>query len=496
MGGKKCSEEFFKYRRAMARLYNSSTSAQESVQDSPTQRSRSLDLASLDCANETNGAKTSSDSDIPTVTSNETLTPSITTDTKDESTSSPPLPPVNPSPSGENGWGQQTKETVSRHSSKRSPKSSPDTSALRTSQDCSTAPTDPDTSTNIFHIYSDNLPSAGTMRNGYVSAQDTLPLPSLDDGYCWLESPTALSATPGRRPPGLSRLENQLKEYGLIEKGQVLRPDFLLSSYNLPKTYLDPSEKRTAIQLHEDNEKQLEIFSTPELQPLPSDESSICPSCQTPLTDEGGCGVCGWSGEKLLGDKQKCSSKNVKDSSVKCSSKDVSPSKKRRGKGEGSGCIYWRTVTRNGKDYQQAYYQWRSNGKQRTRYIPKKLLDQVLACEAQKLPVADILVLLGDKQKCSSKKVEDSSVKCSSKDASPSKKRRGKGEGSGSIHCKPIKRGKKDYPQYWYHYEIWQEGDRLLKKTKYIPKRLLSKVQRLDQHKAPVREILKVLGVI
>ncbi|MFP4409991.1 hypothetical protein [Coleofasciculus sp.] len=124
------------------------------------------------------------------------------------------------------------------------------------------------------------------------------------------------------------------------------------------------------------------------------------------------------------------------------------------------------------------------------------MLDQVLQAEAQKLPVADILVLLGDKQKCSSKKVEDSSVKCSSKDVSPSKKRRGKGEGSGSIHCKPIKRGEKDYPQYWYHYEIWQEGDRLLKKTKYIPKRLLSEVQRLDQQKAPVREILKVLGVI
>ncbi|MFP5275387.1 hypothetical protein [Coleofasciculus sp.] len=243
------------------------------------------------------------------------------------------------------------------------------------------------------------------MRNGYVSEVDTLALPSLDDGYCWLESPTALSATPGRRPPGLSRLENQLKEYGLIEKGQVLRPDFLLSSYNLPKTYLDPSEKRTAIQLHEDSERQLEIFSTPELQPSPFDESSICPGCRdvacyVSTEVEGGCGVCGWSGEKLLGDKQKCSSKKVKDSSVKCSSKN----------------------------------------------------------------------------------------------ASPSKSRRGKGEGSGSIHCKPIKRGEKDYPQYWYHYEIWQEGDRLLKKTKYIPKRLLSEVQRLDQHKAPVREILKVLG--
>jgi len=286
---------------------NNSTSAPESAPDSLTPESRSLDLAWLDCANETNGVKPSLDSDIPTAISQETLTPSITTDTKDKSTSSPPLRPVNPSPSGENGWEQQTKETVSQHSQERSLFSNPDTSALRTSQDCSTAPTDPDTSTSIFHIYSDNLPSSGTMRNGYVSAQDTLALPSLDDGYCWLESPTALSATPGRRPPGLSRLENQLKEYGLIEKGQVLRPDFLLSSYNLPKTYLDPSEKRTAIQLYEDSGRQLEIFSTPELQPSPSDESSICPGCRDVVCDiSTGCGVCGWStsSQPVLGETE------------------------------------------------------------------------------------------------------------------------------------------------------------------------------------------------
>ncbi|GAX45343.1 hypothetical protein NIES4075_63640 [Tolypothrix sp. NIES-4075] len=34
-----------------------------------------------------------------------------------------------------------------------------------------------------------------------------------------------------------------------------------------------------------------------------------------------------------------------------------------------------------------------------------------------------------------------------------------------------------------------------VKSTKYIPKRLLPRVQGLEQEKAPVREILKVLGV-
>ncbi len=189
---------------------------------------------------------------------------------------------------------------------------------------------------------------------------------------------------------------------------------------------------------------------------------------------------------------------------VQISPSKKSPSKRRRRKGEGSGCIYWRTVTRNGKEYQQAYYHWRENGKQRTRYIPKRLLDRVQAAEAQKLPVAEILVLLGGDEKCSSKSSDTSSPqkdekssardKCSSKISPPSKKRQ-QGYGAGYIECKPIKRGGKTYPQYWYHYEFWEKGDRTLKSSKYIPKGKLAQVQQLDEQKAPVREILKVLGV-
>jgi hypothetical protein len=82
------------------------------------------------------------------------------------------------------------------------------------------------------------------------------------------------------------------------------------------------------------------------------------------------------------------------------------------------------------------------------------------------------------------------------REVSPSKTRRRKGEGSGSIHPKPIVRNGKTYHQHWYHYEIWEGGDRLVKRTRYIPQHLLSRVQRLDGEKAPVREILKLLGVI
>ncbi|MEO1693569.1 MAG: hypothetical protein AAFR63_18915, partial [Cyanobacteria bacterium J06631_6] len=56
---------------------------------------------------------------------------------------------------------------------------------------------------------------------------------------------------------------------------------------------------------------------------------------------------------------------------------------------------------------------------------------------------------------------------------SPSKNLRTKGEGSGSIHCKPIKRNGKEYKQYWYHYELWRSGERLVKKSRYVPQQLL-----------------------
>jgi hypothetical protein len=141
----------------------------------------------------------------------------------------------------------------------------------------------------------------------------------------------------------------------------------------------------------------------------------------------------------------------------KCSSKTQTPSKDcssktRREKGFGSGHIYYRTVIRNGKEYQQAYYQWREDKKQRTKYIPNKLLDRVKEAESRKLRVADILLLLGGDDKCSfqSSITCSDEVKCSSKITPPSTKRRKQGDGAGYIECKPIKRSGREYKQYWY----------------------------------------------
>ncbi|NJL80985.1 MAG: hypothetical protein HC917_23335 [Richelia sp. SM2_1_7] len=71
----------------------------------------------------------------------------------------------------------------------------------------------------------------------------------------------------------------------------------------------------------------------------------------------------------------------------------------RRSRGEGTGRIHWRTITKkNGKQYQQAWYDWQHcKGKtiSKSTYIPKRLLSQVQQLEAQKAPVRKILKVLG-----------------------------------------------------------------------------------------------------
>jgi len=137
------------------------------------------------------------------------------------------------------------------------------------------------------------------------------------------------------------------------------------------------------------------------------------------------------------------------------------------------------------------------------------LLGLIKAAEAEKRPVSEILILLGEKQINPSKSSSTFTAEpdrpaepntsnadiSPSKSLSPSKNLRTKGEGSGTIHCKPIKHNGKEYKQYWYHYEFWQDGERLMKKSRYIPKGLLAQVQRLEADKVPVRVILAVLGM-
>ena len=86
----------------------------------------------------------------------------------------------------------------------------------------------------------------------------------------------------------------------------------------------------------------------------------------------------------------------------------------------------------------------------------------------------------------------DFSEKCQTdNDISPSKKsRRKKGKGSGSIHYRMVK---DKYKQAYYHYEFWSKGDRLIKSSKYIPKKMEAKIIRMNNEKVSVEEILKAL---
>ncbi len=174
---------------------------------------------------------------------------------------------------------------------------------------------------------------------------------------------------------------------------------------------------------------------------------SICPKCAAQVIQlSDGCGVCGWNeNQKLQGDKL----------SIPCE-------------------IRWQ--------HQQPIEGIiiRDLGEKFDVQIND---DPIL--EDQILTIAKIYVFpkLPSPKKCRT-----------TRDLSPCKKsRRKRGEGSGDIEYKPVKRGLKTYEQLYYHYEIWKDGDRLIKSSKYIPKKLESKIIRMNNEKAPVAKILKVL---
>ena len=195
--------------------------------------------------------------------------------------------------------------------------------------------------------------------------------------------------------------------------------------------------------------------------------------------------------------------KETPPSTVKQHRDKVSLPKTRRKKGDGTGYIYRRTITRKGKQYQEAYFRYRDEtGKLKAKYIPQRLLLKVEDAESRKIPIADILFLLGGEEISrgeqfstlyvrnnneSDRENQLNSLSRGEQTTPPSiceavsfrTDRRKQGEGTGYIECKPIKRGGKEYKQYWYHYEVWQDGDRIAKKSKYIPQKMRSQIQKM-----------------
>lgn len=76
----------------------------------------------------------------------------------------------------------------------------------------------------------------------------------------------------------------------------------------------------------------------------------------------------------------------------------------------------------------------------------------------------------------------------------PSKKtRRKKGEGTGYLAKYNFNRGGQTYEQYNYHWEIWRKGELVARKRKYVPKRLVEKIQKMEAEKVPIKDILFLL---
>lgn len=233
-------------------------------------------------------AQTSLNCDIPAYTT--TATCEISQDlqngglgticTQEELTLLQPPHPAPHSPQKANDLEAQTSVIVSPPSSKPLENYSQSSQPLKTSQDLSPAPITQDSpQAHISEEWSTPLTFSGTMRNGLLSAVDTLPAPTLESEYCWLRSPGALSSTGKGRPPGQTKQEAELKRLGLLNSCEVLNPVILCQWYEIPQTWLDPSESRAATELLEECDRQQEIFSILESQQLPLIESSTSTPC-------------------------------------------------------------------------------------------------------------------------------------------------------------------------------------------------------------------------
>ena len=116
----------------------------------------------------------------------------------------------------------------------------------------------------------------GTVWNGSRFPAPCLSHLSTENGYFYLESPSAMSCPPGSKyaPPGQTPLEWRLTKLGVLKKRECLHPETLESFYELPTGWTDPLEPRSAIELIARDGLHLEMPSIGGLQLSHSPESS------------------------------------------------------------------------------------------------------------------------------------------------------------------------------------------------------------------------------
>ena len=470
-------EELWEKYQKKKKASHSSIYVQELVQDSPSQESDSEDLTSPDCAKTKNTVGTSSLKDSQEYQSTVMCNSSLDSQ---ELTSSQQAHPVHHSQYKENAEGQQTSEIVYQQSSKRSLSFNQNFSPLKMSPDSLAVGLDPEKATYISITPSDSLPASGIAVSGFVSAQDTLAHPSLEKDYCWLESPGALSSGKSK-PPGQSRLEARLKQENVLVKGECLNPNWLEHWLNVPQNWTNPSELRTAAELIEADDKHWVMRLIHKSGRSRSEESNISIPCviKKPgtLTVEGVIvGDCGDKFRVKVGDRLTTVAKlyvypNLNSPSKKCRTSAITPSKKQ-------DICSSEAIT--------------PSKKCRTFPITPSKKQDICSTNQQTQPLIT-KKLVTDDWSLITENITPSKKQCKRSNAdpiTPSKKRRRKGEGTGKLFSKPLVKNSKTYQQWWYQ---WEANGK--KRTKYVGKKVLGLVQELEESKAPVIEILKVLGV-
>jgi hypothetical protein len=86
-------------------------------------------------------------------------------------------------------------------------------------------------------------------------------------------------------------------------------------------------------------------------------------------------------------------------------------------------------------------------------------------------------------------------VECESKINLSTVSKRSKGDGTGRIQWRTVYRSGKPFKQAWYDYQIHEDNGKVVSRTRYIPKRLISQVELLELEKAPVIKVLQLLGL-
>lgn len=265
------------------------TCAAALVPVSHSQESSNGDAAPIFSVNGTNTPTKLSDNDSPTDSNSVISKPwdSTSLNLKSPSISSPQALLVNPLALTGSDSQQQTIETASPQSLPQSNNCNPNLQSLKTSQDWLTVPTPPAINQEAtLGLSSTPYPRSGMTQNGNVFLQPTLEHPGVEKESLLLRGPGALSGNANKRPPGQTRLDDQLKKLWLIQEGEVINPEFLEAGYTLPTGWTNPEETRTAIELNQIQAQQLEIDPNLELpaetEPIETDAQHL----ETPLTGE------------------------------------------------------------------------------------------------------------------------------------------------------------------------------------------------------------------